>query len=383
MMQAWVLIYAVGAVQAALLALVLWQRPANARANRVLAIWLAIAAMDLAVKAIYLGAPSPVWFKPYRFVVLFPFLYASLFYVYVRALTTGRGFGVPDLLHLAGFVFGLAVTGRVFLLDADATAALHMRQLAGDWPPMMRWFDLVLLTYAFAYITVALLRITRHHRLLRQRRSDADRQSMRWLTVLAIGQLVIWMIAVVHPIVDLPFINYYLIYGAVAAWILVVGYFSLAQPPVIALVQDAVAAGNDTAMPLDDARFPDVETRLSRLMTDEALYRAPALTIGQLARRSGYPEYLVSAVINRRFGGNFWDYVNRHRIEASRVCLADPNDSRTILDVAYACGFTSKSTFNAAFKRLLGETPSAYRQRHARVGRESPASEGSTRTPPG
>lgn len=27
--------------------------------------------------------------------------------------------------------------------------------------------------------------------------------------------------------------------------------------------------------------------------------------------------------------------------------------NRTILDIAYACGFTSKSTFNAAFKRQL------------------------------
>ncbi|MGH8083150.1 MAG: helix-turn-helix domain-containing protein, partial [Lysobacter sp.] len=38
---------------------------------------------------------------------------------------------------------------------------------------------------------------------------------------------------------------------------------------------------------------------------------------------------------------------------------------------AYACGYTSKSTFNAAFKRQLGETPSAYRQRHAGVGSTS------------
>ncbi|NMW26184.1 helix-turn-helix transcriptional regulator, partial [Rhodanobacter denitrificans] len=111
-------------------------------------------------------------------------------------------------------------------------------------------------------------------------------------------------------------------------------------------------------------RFPAVETRLAQLMGgDEALYREPALTIGQVARRSGYPEYLVSAVINRRFGGTFWDYINRLRVEAVRVRLADRGDARTILDIAYDCGFTSKSTFNAAFKRQVGETPSNYRKR--------------------
>ena len=113
-----------------------------------------------------------------------------------------------------------------------------------------------------------------------------------------------------------------------------------------------------------DAIIPDVEARLSQLMAQEQLYREPALTIGQLAKRSGYPEYLVSAVINRRFDGHFWDYINRQRIEAASAHLADADDARTILDIAYACGFTSKSTFNAAFKRQVGETPSAYRKRH-------------------
>mgnify|MGYP003583233036 FL=1 len=116
----------------------------------------------------------------------------------------------------------------------------------------------------------------------------------------------------------------------------------------------------------DDARFPGVEARLAQLMAQEQLYREPALTIGQLARRSGYPEYLVSAVINRRLEGNFWEYINRQRVEAARACLADAADTRTVLDIAYDCGFTSKSTFNAAFKRQLGLTPSAYRQSQSR-----------------
>ncbi|WP_242109530.1 helix-turn-helix domain-containing protein [Luteimonas aquatica] len=114
--------------------------------------------------------------------------------------------------------------------------------------------------------------------------------------------------------------------------------------------------------------------------------REPALTIGQLARRSGYPEYLVSAVINRRFDGHFWDYINRQRIEAASAHLADASDARSILEIAYACGFTSKSTFNAAFKRQLGQTPSAYRQGRVpgaqRPQARSAATAAASRTPP-
>lgn len=368
-MQGWVLIYAIGAAQAALLALVLWRRPANAGANRILAAWLALVAFDLAVRAGWLADPSPALFKPFQLVTLFPFLHASLFFLYVRALTTGRGFRPRDLLHLAGFGVALLAISPLLLLDPAATATQHERLLARELPPLFPGFDLALFGYAFAYIAAAVTRILRHHRELRRRRADADRQSLRWLVALAFCQLAIWAIATLHLVADLPFVDVRLIYGAVAAWILVVGWFSLAQPPVVALPERDEGASAltpaESVDDADDARFPEVEARLSQLMVEEALYTAPALTIGQLARRSGYPEYLVSAVINRRFGGNFWEYVNRHRIEATRACLADPSDSRTILEIAYACGFTSKSTFNAAFKRLLGETPSAYRRRHA------------------
>jgi AraC-like DNA-binding protein len=144
----------------------------------------------------------------------------------------------------------------------------------------------------------------------------------------------------------------------------VVGWFSLNQPPV-AVEPDpppAPAPERADAAP-DDARADAVEARLAELMDGSApLYLEPALTIGEVARRSGYPEYLVSTVINRRSGGTFWDYINRLRVEAARACLADAGDTRTILDIAYACGFTSKSTFNAAFKRQVGETPSGYRK---------------------
>jgi len=224
-------------------------------------------------------------------------------------------------------------------------------------------------------VIAALVRVRRYRRGLLQRRSDADSMSLHWIDAMALSQIVIWCIAVLQWLARIPWIDYPLIYGAVAVWVFVVGYLSLHQVAVVAEApREEAPASIDDAPAADDARFPAVEARLSQLMAQEQLYREPALTIGQLARRSGYPEYLVSAVINRRFEGNFWDYINRQRIEAARACLADGNDARTILDIAYACGFTSKSTFNAAFKRQLGDTPSAYRQRHARAAATVPAS---------
>ncbi len=363
-LQIWIVVFAIGAAQALLLAVALWQRRVNPQANRVLAAWLAIVGVDLATKALYLATPGPGLLSAYRLVALFPFLYGSMFYLYVRALITGRAFALRDLVHLAGYALVLALTLPLFFLDPGRTTALFANWSGEHWPP--RWFNPFLYVYSLSYVIAALTSVHRYRKRLRQRRSDADRMLLRWVDAMAVGQIVIWGIAAAVTLANRMHGEYY-IFCAVAAWVCVVGWFSLGQPPVVevqARPEDAHAT-EDT--PDDDARFPAVEARLSQLMEGEALYREPALTIGQVARRSGYPEYLVSAVINRRLGGTFWEYISRQRVQASRACLADSGDARTILDIAYACGFTSKSTFNAAFKRHVGQTPSMYRQQHAQA----------------
>jgi AraC-like DNA-binding protein len=370
----WVFVYIAAAVQAALLALALWRRAVNPEANRVLAVWVALTGADLLVKAVYWNSLSPEWFRVYRFVALFPFLYGSLFYLYVRALIEARGFRLRDGVHLLGFGVMLVLNAHVLTMSEPQIQALSARWVAGE-KTIGSWFDLPLFVYSLSYVVAALVRVHRYRRRLRERRSDADRLSLRWIDVMAACQIVIWIIATTQWLATVPGIDYRLLFGAVAAWVCVMGWLSLNQSPVGS--EPAAVAGGDAASDMedaDDARFPAVEARLSQLMLgEEALYREPALTIGQVAKRSGYPEYLVSAVINRRFGGTFWDYINRLRVEAVRARLADRQDARTILDIAYDCGFTSKSTFNAAFKRQIGETPSSYRKMAATEGRTGTA----------
>jgi AraC-like DNA-binding protein len=322
-------------------------------------------------------------FRAFRFVALFPFLHGTLFYLYVRALTTGRGLAWRDAVHATGFGVALALHLPVLLASASDNADMFARWGNGNWPHPLPGYDLLLFGWGLSYVAAALLRLHRYRRRMRQRRADADRLALRWVAVLAIAQIVIWCIAVAHSLLRLPGIGYFLVYGAVAASMCVLGYFSLAQSAVPETAETAAGeagadgnaegisggdigdAGAATGDAQEDPRFPEVEARLQRLMSGQALYREPALAIGQLARRSGYPEYLVSAVINRRLGSNFCDYINQLRVEAVRERLADPDEARGILEIAYDCGFTAKSTFNQAFKRQVGRTPSEYRRQFA------------------
>lgn len=351
----------IGMAQASLLALALRLRRENAAANRLLSLFMALLAFHLGVMAWYAQAPSPLVFKLRGMVSFFPFMYGSLFYLYVRALATGQRLAWRDLWHAGGLLLVLAWSGWVLVQSPQDTARFQSDMAAGRAPLLWRYSDLGIFAYSLPYVVAGLVLCLRHRQALLQRRADADRHSLSWVAVMAIGQLLVWGVALVNSWWSLPG-GSATVFAVVAAWVCVLGYLSLTQP-VVEPVPDRSAA--PLAVETGDAhdpRYAEVKEKLARLMEQQGLYREPALTIGQVAKRSGYPEYLVSEVINRQLGGNFWEYINRLRIDAVCVALADAADARSILDIAYASGFTSKSTFNAAFKRQFGQTPSAWRQ---------------------
>ena len=370
-MTIWLLIFLVAGGQALLLAAALWRRPFDRPANRLLSAWMLLVCVDLWVRAWAQFDPGLISFKPMRLMSLFPFLHASAFYLYVRTLISGRSPGWLDVLHGAGFIVAFALSVELFLATpAEITQALDQGHARGFWR-FGRWSSLALFGYSVAYIVAAVRLVVIQRRLLLDTRSDGHPDALRWLMVVAASQCLIWITALVDTFVPGLSRGNELIYTAVAAWVLLAGYLSLVQPPSAQATGAHSGAGVDperlestsTGEQSEDPRFEEVATRLLELMEVHRLYRETALSIAQLARRSGYPEYLVSAVINRRFGCPFWDYINRYRVEAAQALLSDANETRTALDIAYDCGFSSKSTFNAAFKRLLGETPSQCRRR--------------------
>jgi YesN/AraC family two-component response regulator len=60
-------------------------------------------------------------------------------------------------------------------------------------------------------------------------------------------------------------------------------------------------------------------------------------------------------------GLTFTDYLGRVRVERAKGLLLDPN--RRISEVAYEVGFGSLTHFNRIFRKLVGESPTDYRER--------------------
>jgi len=104
--------------------------------------------------------------------------------------------------------------------------------------------------------------------------------------------------------------------------------------------------------------------KLSVLMDNKKPYLNENLTLPQLANLLDIPAYQLSQAINEGLQLNFFDFVNQYRIKLVQKLLKDPAfDQYTILGIALDAGFNSKSTFNKAFKKYTGTTPSAYRKK--------------------
>lgn len=146
------------------------------------------------------------------------------------------------------------------------------------------------------------------------------------------------------------------------------------QPAKLEL--DAVAQRSSVKYansPLEEAEAVKLATRIEALMREEALHRNPLLTLKDLSQRARAPEHRVSQVLNAQIGENFFDFINRWRVdEAMRLLTADTR--KTILEVAFEVGFNARSTFYKAFEKNVGMTPSEYRRQQLLAGRSTHAS---------
>ncbi len=102
--------------------------------------------------------------------------------------------------------------------------------------------------------------------------------------------------------------------------------------------------------------------KLIQLMEVEKIFTQNKLTLGELAEMIPISSHNLSEVINTKTGMNFFDFINKYRIEeVKKEIVKRENNNFTILAIAMDAGFYSKSSFNTLFKKYENTTPSEYR----------------------
>ncbi len=114
-------------------------------------------------------------------------------------------------------------------------------------------------------------------------------------------------------------------------------------------------------LPPNSEQFEKDGKHLQQVMQEHRLWKQPGLTLAQLAKHLHRSPLDVSELLNAHLQSSFFDYINHHRCQDAAEQISTSNKS--ILEAAFAAGFSSKTAFNRAFKKEFGMTPSQYRQR--------------------
>lgn len=100
-------------------------------------------------------------------------------------------------------------------------------------------------------------------------------------------------------------------------------------------------------------------------MTTNEPFLNPELSIQSLADGLDIPIRDLSELINYHYKQNFYNFINAYRISMAKKLLSDPTSKNlTISEIFYKIGFNSKSSFNTAFKKEVGITPTDFRKSH-------------------
>ncbi len=115
---------------------------------------------------------------------------------------------------------------------------------------------------------------------------------------------------------------------------------------------------------LTEQRIQELAEKITQVLGEQRLFENPNLNSEDLARKIGIPGYQLSQVVNIGLNTTFFELLSSYRIDDVKAKLLDEaRREETIIDIAYSSGFNSKSTFNTAFKKQTGVTPSQYRKK--------------------
>ena len=85
------------------------------------------------------------------------------------------------------------------------------------------------------------------------------------------------------------------------------------------------------------------------------------LSLGQVAQAVHTSLFYFCKLFRKVTGLTFTEFVSRTRVEKAKNLLLNPN--LRISEIAYEVGFQSLTHFNRVFKNIVGESPTAFRER--------------------
>ncbi len=266
-----------------------------------------------------------------------PMLFGPIMLLYIQQyIKVGNKFELIDYLHFAPFllVLTLEIIPGFFLID---------------FPPLL-WMIVVLHWALFIIYSGIWLFINKTEY------GHLKNFEKKWILLFYLTNTLFWLIHSAYFIYGQKIQQIYVICSISMAILLNIYYFKYRTYQLITGPREPKNNQSKTELP-ENTRF--YLEKLDKLTLEQKIYLDPNLTIPKLAEKMQIQPYLLSHIINQHFEQSFPDFINSYRIKEAIILLHD--QSIKISSIAADCGFNSLSSFNLAFKKITGKTPSDFR----------------------
>lgn len=284
------------------------------------------------------------------------FLAPVVFFISIRYFTNpGYKIGRHMILYLAIPIIYLVL----LILD---------NHLPGRLNGVLLGFILI---HGFAYTILSLFQIRKHKKRIQNFSSNTVQidltwlESIAWSTLFLVSGIIIFNLVFYASRLNL-FMN-----GFVYVVILFTAYHSLKQKEIfpvdeqerseaLLLLEETETIQNKM---MSDEKLVEEKSRLNEFLIKEEPFLDTELSLGKLAKMLHLTSHQLSYIINNGFNQNFNGFINKFRVEKAKKLLVEDRklDTYSIIGIAFESGFNSKTSFNTAFKKITGQTPSEYK----------------------
>jgi AraC-like DNA-binding protein len=279
---------------------------------------------------------------------IFSFLYGPVLYFYFKRVSDNYKFKKTDLLHLIPTVIFIIVFIPIYSLSAAEKLEIMLGAGPYDEHP-----HLIPITISSTKTSAKKIRLQKTIMIIHT------------IYALFYG---LYGIVIIQNVFSGIFFNVQLF--TMTTLVLYVGYVAYSNPQV--LVGVPLPSLNATKKKYKNSGLTpsfslELKEQLVKLLENEKVYRQNTIKLESIAQRLGTTRHNASQVINEHFGLNFFELINKYRVEEAMELLKDTNNDLNIIDIAYEVGYNNKVTFNKSFKRFCNLTPSQF----AKLGQAS------------
>lgn len=113
---------------------------------------------------------------------------------------------------------------------------------------------------------------------------------------------------------------------------------------------------NEIVVQEDEAESPLIRRARAYILANQA----DPIDLDKVAQAMHVSTFYFCKMFKKATGLTFTDYLSRVRVEKAKTLLLNPH--LRISEIAYDVGFQSLTHFNRMFRKIVGESPTAYRE---------------------